>query len=251
MMVRNEENFVKASIESILPIAKQVIVFDTGSTDRTVEIVKGINSKKIKLFEKGAQNPIGLVKLRNEMVKTTKTEWFMVVDGDEIFYIKKPTGLLGGLGGLPANISRVEVTVRDFVNDPQLVARDRVSGKIWKTKNIEFIGTYPFEGPALKENRKAPWKTYSTNSLKDLAICFHMVFFPRSPRDVDVEIGRHWRGYPFPVLPYFGNYPAQIGFRKNILVSLVKFFAYNFKGLFDLFFHKKEEKKDARSPQVK
>ncbi len=40
MIVRNEEKFLRRSLESVRDIANQIVVVDTGSTDRTVEIAK-------------------------------------------------------------------------------------------------------------------------------------------------------------------------------------------------------------------
>ncbi len=74
MMVRNEEVFIQQAIESVLPLAFEVLVFDTGSTDSTIEKVKGIGSKKIKIFEKGPQNSEDLIALRNEMIGMTRTQ---------------------------------------------------------------------------------------------------------------------------------------------------------------------------------
>ena len=40
MIVKNEEANIGRAIESFLPFADEIIVNDTGSTDRTIEIVK-------------------------------------------------------------------------------------------------------------------------------------------------------------------------------------------------------------------
>ena len=48
-VVKNEEKWIWFAIESIRDIAKEIIIYDTGSTDNTVEIIKTIKDKKIKL----------------------------------------------------------------------------------------------------------------------------------------------------------------------------------------------------------
>ncbi len=244
MMVKNEERFVSSAIEAILPVAQKVIVFDTGSTDSTLEKIKSLKSRKLEVFEKGLQSPEGLVKLRNEMVGLTKTEWFFVVDGDEIFYFREPAGLLGKLEALPKGIHRVELTLRDFVNDASLVARDRVSGKIWRTHGMRFKGKYPFEYGEPRGWDVSQYMEFSSDCLKGEAVCYHMVYFKRSGKDSDVKVGRHWRKMPFPVLPFFGPYPEGFPIRQNIIASIPKFFIYNIVGLFHALFHKKEEKRD-------
>ena len=46
-LVANEERFVWYALQSVLPYVDQVMVWDTGSTDKTVEIIKAIKSPKI------------------------------------------------------------------------------------------------------------------------------------------------------------------------------------------------------------
>ena len=46
-VIKNEERWIWFAINSILDIAGEVLIYDTGSADKTVEIVKTIKSKKI------------------------------------------------------------------------------------------------------------------------------------------------------------------------------------------------------------
>lgn len=84
-IVKNEEVWVKKSLESVLPYLDKILVWDTGSTDKTVEIIRSIDSSKIKFKQCCPVNREGLVKLRNEQIQATKTGWFILVDGDEIW----------------------------------------------------------------------------------------------------------------------------------------------------------------------
>jgi len=84
-VVKNEERWVWYAICSIFDIANKVLIYDTGSTDKTVEIIKTIKSKKIIFEEKGEVNAKGLTLLRKEQLARTKTEWFLILDGDEIW----------------------------------------------------------------------------------------------------------------------------------------------------------------------
>ena len=89
-LVKNEENFIWYAIMSVLPYVDKMIVFDTGSTDKTVPIIKKIlktkeGKGKIHFEEKGEVDKQGHTDLRNEMIKMTKTDWFMILDGDEVW----------------------------------------------------------------------------------------------------------------------------------------------------------------------
>lgn len=84
-LVQNEEKWVWFAINSVLDYVDEVLVYDTGSTDRTVEIVKSIKSEKITLEKKGKVDPHGFTKLRQEMLDRTNTDWFLILDGDDVW----------------------------------------------------------------------------------------------------------------------------------------------------------------------
>lgn len=91
MIVKNEEKWVWFAIMSVISYVDQIIIFDTGSTDNTVKIIEDIlqNSEyrnKIIFEKKGLVNPIEFTELRQEQLERTKTKWFLVIDGDEIWY---------------------------------------------------------------------------------------------------------------------------------------------------------------------
>ena len=73
------------------------MVWDTGSTDKTAEIIKSIKNSKIKFKQVIQNNVFEFTKLRNEMLDETKTDWLMILDGDEIWpqqTIKNTTKLI-------------------------------------------------------------------------------------------------------------------------------------------------------------
>lgn len=87
-LIKNEEKFVGYAIKSVIDFVDSVIVFDTGSTDSTVEIVQNLKKEypdKIIFEEKGPCDKIQHTRLRQEMLDRTKTDWFMILDGDEIW----------------------------------------------------------------------------------------------------------------------------------------------------------------------
>lgn len=85
MLLCNEEKWVRLAILSALPFVEKLIIFDTGSTDKTIKIVKQIKSEKIIFQEKGKVNSKELIALRNEQIEMTRTDWFMLIDGDEVY----------------------------------------------------------------------------------------------------------------------------------------------------------------------
>ncbi len=87
-LVKNEENFIYYAIKSVINFVDQVMVFDTGSTDKTVAIIQNLVKEypnRITFEEKGLCDEVRHTQLRQEMVDRTKTDWFMILDGDEIW----------------------------------------------------------------------------------------------------------------------------------------------------------------------
>jgi glycosyltransferase involved in cell wall biosynthesis len=87
-LVKNEENFIWYAVKSVIDFVDQIIIFDTGSEDKTVEIIKKLITEypqKIIFEEKGPADKVRHTELRNEMIQKTNTDWFMVLDGDEVW----------------------------------------------------------------------------------------------------------------------------------------------------------------------
>lgn len=84
-IVKNEERWIKAGLLSVIDYIQEMLVWDTGSTDKTVEIIKSIKNPKIKFKEVGKVTRRRLVKLRNQQIKETEADWFLLLDGDEIW----------------------------------------------------------------------------------------------------------------------------------------------------------------------
>ena len=87
-IVKNEENFVGFAIASVVDMVDKMLVFDTGSTDKTVAIIEALANKypdKITFEQKGPCDKQRHTALRQEMIDKTTTDWFMILDGDEVW----------------------------------------------------------------------------------------------------------------------------------------------------------------------
>lgn len=85
MVVKNEDRFIWYAISSVLPYVKKLLICDTGSSDDTLKIIRSFKDKKIFLSERTISNTTDMAKLRDEQLKNTATDWFWIVDGDEIY----------------------------------------------------------------------------------------------------------------------------------------------------------------------
>lgn len=82
MMIRNEEKYLDTTLKSLDPLMKniksEIIILDTGSTDRSVEIARKYTDKVY--FEKWNDN---FAQMRNVSIGYAKGEWLLILDADE------------------------------------------------------------------------------------------------------------------------------------------------------------------------
>lgn len=97
-LVKNEARFVWYSVMSVIDHVDSVLLYDTGSTDGTQEIIREIQKadkdKKIVFKEYGEVTAQTFPAVRQEMLDQTKTDCFIVVDGDEIWWESSILSLL-------------------------------------------------------------------------------------------------------------------------------------------------------------
>ena len=86
MITKNEEQFLADCLNSVKNIVDEIILVDTGSSDKTVEIAKSFEAK-IHFFEWCDD----FAAARNESLKYATKEWILILDADEI--ISKSDGL--------------------------------------------------------------------------------------------------------------------------------------------------------------
>jgi tetratricopeptide (TPR) repeat protein len=78
MIVKNEEETLAHCLESVKPIVDEMIIVDTGSTDRTIEIAKGFGAS-VHHFQWCDDYSAA----RNESLKHCNGEWVLIIDADE------------------------------------------------------------------------------------------------------------------------------------------------------------------------
>lgn len=78
MIVKNEEENIGRCLESIKDLVDEMIVVDTGSTDKTVDIAKSYGAK-VYYFEWCNDFSVA----RNESLKYASKDWILIMDGDD------------------------------------------------------------------------------------------------------------------------------------------------------------------------
>lgn len=78
MIAKNEEQFIGDCLASVREIVDEIIVVDTGSTDRTIEIAESYGAKVFHLPWQG-----DFATARNESLAHATGDWILVLDADE------------------------------------------------------------------------------------------------------------------------------------------------------------------------
>ncbi|MBT4540134.1 glycosyltransferase [Candidatus Woesearchaeota archaeon] len=84
LILKNEEDFIESCIHNVLDIVDEIIIVDTGSTDKTIEILSKIvsNNSKIKLFNFKWVDDFSAA--RNFSLSKATGDWILILDPDEL-----------------------------------------------------------------------------------------------------------------------------------------------------------------------
>ncbi|WP_284240825.1 glycosyltransferase family 2 protein, partial [Paenibacillus glycanilyticus] len=78
MIVRDEEQFLPACLASAAPYCSEILIADTGSTDRTVDIAKAYGAKVMQVTWQE-----DFAAARNAVIERASQPWILVLDADE------------------------------------------------------------------------------------------------------------------------------------------------------------------------
>lgn len=167
-LVKNEENFIYSAIKSVINFVDQVMVFDTGSTDKTVVIIQNLIKEypnKIIFEEKGLCDKARHTQLRQEMVDRTKTDWFMILDGDEIWterVLSEAKKIIAENAGVECLVAPFYLCVGDIFHTYYRKGKIKILGKadfhyprfIKISPGIHWQGDYNQDTLVDKDNRE-------------------------------------------------------------------------------------------------
>lgn len=97
MIVRNEEHFLEACLTSIRDVVHEIVVGDTGSTDRTPEIARDFGAR---LYHISWEDDFSAA--RNQILALAKGAWILSIDADERLH--------------PISRSQIELLLKDPSN---------------------------------------------------------------------------------------------------------------------------------------
>lgn len=150
MIVKNEEKYLEQCLSALQPLMKaidsELIIVDTGSTDRTVEIAKKYTDK-VYFFE--WINDFAAA--RNYGLEKCVGKWFMFLDADEI--LEYDSELIDFFkSGRYKKYNRADYTVRSMRDNAGAEYDDTFPIRLGERKNLCFEGKIheTFSGKVLK-----------------------------------------------------------------------------------------------------
>lgn len=196
-LFKNEERWLWFSVTSVIDYVDKVLLWDTGSTDKSWKIAKQLKAKykdKIELRQYGEVTVETFPEVRQAMLDATNSDWFIVVDGDEVWWESSVKDLIQSITSIANNKEEkfecFVVPTVNLVGDmyhklPENAGRYKFGDRIGNynlravKRNIEGLhseGNHGVWGWADKEDKQIQER----NTFKFInAPYLHMSFLPR------------------------------------------------------------------------
>lgn len=120
MITRNEMHTLPACLKSVQGLVSQIVIADTGSTDRTHEVAAELGATIISVPWENHY-----AQARNAALQHMTTDWVLSLDADEELDPEAKTHLPGMLGA--KNISAYMLTIRDYMPGKSSYYLDRLA----------------------------------------------------------------------------------------------------------------------------
>lgn len=185
VLVKNEEYFLPYTLESVAGYFDRMVIYDVGSTDRTREIIEWYVEKekgRTEFFTRFLPDcpPEVQGTFRNSMIAEATSDYYLILDGDELY----PKQMIDGLKTLANKLDkqsmygvvrRQEVTENLSQGYTELRTHHRVYHR-----SAYWTHTHPGEIPAI------PQKSHREIH-DDTIICYHMHNALRSSKEAETH----------------------------------------------------------------
>jgi tetratricopeptide (TPR) repeat protein len=115
MIVKNEEKFLEGCLESVRDWVDEIVIVDTGSTDRTQEIAQQFGAK-VSRFEWCDDFSAA----RNYSLDQATGDWALWLDADERLTAESGRAMRALIAGAPASIGGYMVSIKNFMRKDEL-----------------------------------------------------------------------------------------------------------------------------------
>ncbi len=111
MIVKNEEHNIERALNSIKDIADEIVIVDTGSTDKTVEIARKYTDK---VYFHPWKNDFS--EARNNSLKYPTCEWVLILDADEEVSDEFKVNIRKFLEKLPRDVNTIYLPTISYLD---------------------------------------------------------------------------------------------------------------------------------------
>lgn len=179
MIARNEEKFLERCLDSVRAVAGEIIIVDTGSTDRTAEIGR---SRGAKVIEQEWHNDFS--EARNAALEAASGSWILVLDADEELDDETRRRLPGVVDSTSAD--GIEMIVRSLMPDTDILKyEDTVIVRLFRNNR-----QYRYSMPVHEQIRSSIEKNGGTIMPSDLVIT-HYGYMRKSVQGNEDRAGRN------------------------------------------------------------
>lgn len=115
-LVKNEERYLWFAVQSVAKYMDKMMIWDTGSSDQTVAIIKELQNlypNKIEFKSIGEVSIERFSEIRQKMIEETKSDWVFILDGDEVWWDDSIAKLIELIDSKGKNIDSI---VNKYVN---------------------------------------------------------------------------------------------------------------------------------------
>ena len=211
-MVKNEDHYIWYSLNSIIRFVDKIIVWDTGSSDKTVDIIK--ETQKIYpdciLFNQdinSGKSEESLMFARQRMLDETDADWIITLDGDEVWWEEGIKTLVETIRSKGDSLDSIVVRYINLAGDifhrqEERASKYNIAGRggnislrAFSTRipGIRVGGVYSREG--YFDGRGVPIQERDPKKIEFLDLSYlHFTHLPRSS-DVSGEKNVLWRTF--------------------------------------------------------
>ena len=132
MITKNEEKYLEQAINSVKDISDEIVIVDSGSTDKTKDIAKKFNAK---IFDFKWNDDFS--EARNESLKHATKDWILVLDADETIEKEDLKKIKYLIENADKNIVGFALNQRSYLNN-------YFEGALKNNSDFESVKKYPF-----------------------------------------------------------------------------------------------------------
>lgn len=226
-LFKNEEKWLWYSVNSVIEHLDKLLLWDTGSTDNSFKIARELKKRyghKIDLRQYGEVGADTFYQARQKMLDETNADWFLVLDGDEIWWEESIKKVVLSIKDAEREVESIVVPTVNMVGDMYHIQPPNAGNYVFGNHKghynlravkrdipgLHSLGEHGVWGWADKDGRQIQ----NRNTFKFIdAAYMHTTFLPRGEsRKDDSKVPKRYRKLKYEIgqeLSYNFYYPES------------------------------------------